>query len=386
MHNEVSVMKNYKVRIVQPNVGQYRVALYESLGRIFGENLEVLATDGAGTPNVSQPLRGVKYDYSHPIKRIGPIGWQVGLSLGGMGRGDVLVICGEIQTLSNLWLAFCAKIKRVAVVWWGHHRSATSTESRTRVRLWIAKKLSDVFLCYTKTGADFLVERGFAKNRVFATWNTIDQQPIKSAIQWWNCDRLSSFKVNNNLEGRSLLLVCSALRVKTCLDLLLYAIADERLVKRGLLLAVIGDGPKGKEWRRLASELGVNDSILWLGAMRDQMELAPWFLSASIYIYPGAVGLGILHSLSFGLPVLVHGNADHQMPEYEVMENGRTGFTFKEGSVEDLADKIEYCVDHPEEVDSMRGYCKLKAYTQYSMENMVKNFSAAIECAHEQIK
>ena len=374
--------EKFKIRIIQPNVGPYRVALYEGLGRIYGDRIEVLATDGAGTPNVSQPLRGVKYDYSHPIKKFWKIGWQQGLSLDGMTKGDVLVISGEPQNITNVLLAIAAKFRGVSVIWWGHHRSATSREFRVKIRLLLAKTLSDIFLCYTKSGRDYLIARGFSENRVFATWNTIDLEPIKRAREYWTQGRLSDFRAQHDVGNRPMLLLCSALRPKTRLDLLIHALADPRLAQKNPVLIVIGVGPKEREYKVLAKELEVDDYIMWLGAERDQMKLAPWFLSAAMYVYPGAVGLGIIHSLSYGLPVVVHENANHQMPEFEVMENGKTGLTFKENDVADMVDKILKLLDEPQKCKAMGNYSSAKVFSQYSMDQMIKNYSAAIEAAH----
>jgi len=373
---------DFRIRIIQPNVGPYRVALYEGLGRIYGDRIEVLATDGAGTPNVSQPLRGVRYDYSHPIKKFGKIGWQRGLSLMGMTKGDVLVISGEPQNITNVLLAIAAKFRGVAVIWWGHHRSATSREFRVKIRLMLAKMLSDIFLCYTKSGRDYLIARGFAENRVFATWNTIDLEPIKRAREYWSQDRLSDFRTQHNIGTRPILLLCSALRPKTRLDFLIRAMSDIRLANRNPILVVIGEGPKEQECKALAKELGVDGDIMWFGPERDQMKLAPWFLSASMYVYPGAIGLGIIHSLAYGLPVVVHDNADHQMPEFEVMEVGKTGLAFKENDISDMVDKILSLLNNPEECKAMGKYSIAKVFSQYSMDQMIENYSAAIEAAH----
>lgn len=375
-------MESYKIRIVQPNVAPYRVPLYEGLGKLYPNRVEVWATDGVGTPNVSQPLKGVRYDYSHPIKRIGPFRWQVGVSLKGMAPGDVLVVCGEVQTLSNLWFAFWARVKGIAVVWWGHHQSATSTARRTRIRLWLAKRLADVFLCYTKTGIDFLVDRGFDPRRVFATWNTIDQAPIESAIRQWDSVALAEFRKHMAIEGHPVLLICSALREKTRLDLLLYAMADVRLLERKTILVIIGEGPKEEACRQLAKDLKIENSIRWIGATRDQMQMAPWFLSASMYIYPGAVGLGLIHALAYGLPAVVHGNAERQMPEFEAMEDGKTGVLFRENDIDDLVQKILYLIDRPDEKSKMGAYSARKVREQYSMEQMIANYAHAIDAAH----
>lgn len=359
-----------KIRIFQPIVPEYRVALFNGLGERYGEGIEIVAAERIGK-DVSCPLSNMRYDYAHPLKRIGPFVWQSGLSLNGLAKGDVAVVCGDVHQLSSLWIAWCAKLRGIRVVWWGHHKTATSTERGVKIRLFIARRLSDVMLAYTRTGISYLECRGFKKGRVFATGNTIDQVPIKKAIAAWDgVDRFA---------GKKGLLCCSVLREKVKLDLVIRALADERL--KDAVMAVIGEGPMKAEYERVAVECGVADRIAWLGATRDQEVMAPWFLSAKAFVYPGSVGLSILHAMSYGLPVVVHGNANHQMPEYEVMEDGKTGVCFAEDDIGDLVCKIVMLLtDEPARM-KMSKYCRDVAYNRYSMKQMIDNFATAIEKA-----
>mgnify|MGYP002626433265 CR=1 FL=1 len=142
-----------------------------------------------------------------------------------------------------------------------------------------------------------------------------------------------------------------------------------------------GDGDKRTEWEDLAKELNVNDKIIWIGTTRDQEEMAPWFLSAKLFVYPGQIGLSILHAFSYGLPAVVHDNPEHQMPEYEVMEDGKTGRLFKENDVNDLSNVVNgLLADEPARA-KMSQYSREQAFTRYSMDNMISNFVNAIEAA-----
>ena len=254
---------------------------------------------------------------------------------------------------------------------------------RVRIRLLLAELLSHVYLCYTKSGIEFLLRCGFSSGRVFATGNTIDQLPIKNAIAKWSDSRLSEFKKQNDLEGKFVMLVCSVLRPKVRLDQLMTAMCSNGLREKDLVLVVIGDGSERERWQQLSCELGVADKIKWLGATRDQDIMAPWFLSATVFVYPGSIGLSILHSMSYGLPVITHGNKETQMPEFEVMEDGVTGLLFKENSVQDLAGKIAWAVNHPDQIARMRNASKKKAWEDYTMEQMINNYSNAIEACHD---
>jgi glycosyltransferase involved in cell wall biosynthesis len=304
---------------------------------------------------------------------MGPFLWQKGLSIKGLSKGDVLVVCGDIHQLSSLRLALLAKCCGVRVVWWGHHATATSSPLSVKIRLWIAKKLSDVMLVYTHTGVGYLVRRGFASDRVFATGNTINQIPINKAI--------SGYDGKDMFGGFLGILCCSVLREKVKLDLAIRALADIRL--KDVRLAVIGDGPMKNKYEEVAKEAKVSDRILWLGATRDQDNMAPWFLSAKCFVYPGAVGLSILHSMSYGLPVVVHSNPAHQMPEYEIMEDGRTGVCFNEGDVQDLDNKLAWMIKNEGARQEMSAYCRKVALEKYSMNQMIENFARAVEVARD---
>ena len=359
-----------KIRIFQPIVPEYRVALFDGLAERYGNDIEVWSAERIGV-DISCPLSKMRYDYSHPFRKIGPFMWQKGLTLKGLGKGDVIVVCGDIHQLSSLWIAFKAKCKGIKVVWWGHHKTATSLSRNVRIRLAIAKWFSDVILVYTRTGIEYLLNMGFEKGRVLATGNTIDQKPI--------CDAIESYDGQDPFKGKIGFLCCSVLREKVKLDLAIRALSDDRLLD--VVLAVIGEGPAKQGYMNLASELGVSDRTIWVGATRDQKVMAPWFLNAKGFVYPGSVGLSILHAMSYGLPVIVHDNPEHQMPEYEIMEDGNTGLCFKEDSVDSLVEKMVMMKEDSNLRNRMSKIAKDYALSKYSMEAMVNNYSEALVAA-----
>lgn len=372
--------EDFKIRIFQPIVPEYRVALFDGVAERYNGRMEIWAAERIGN-DVSYPLAKMQYDYTHPLKKIGPFVWQKGLSLKGLQKGDVAVVCGDARQLLSLWIALKAKSRGIAVVWWGHHRTATSSDFAVKIRLAIAKKISDVFLAYTRTGIEYLATCGFTRDRVFATGNTIDQTPIKKAMAEWTPKKLVRFQEMQGIKGKKVLVCCSVLRPKVRLDLAIKALASDAL--SDVWLTVIGDGSEKVRYQEVAKELGVAERIKWIGATLDQMVIAPWFMSAKAFIYPGSIGLSILHSFSYGLPVITHGNADHQMPEFEVMEDGRTGYCFEEGSVKDLERKICLLLSDEETRLRMSKYCKSLAYENYSMGQMVRNYCNAIDAAHK---
>ena len=379
-------MGTFKIIIFQPCVPTYRVGLFEGLGRIYGSRLKVVAGPFFNKDVPCCPLRGVRTDYAHPIRDIGGIRLQKGLSLKGLGKGDVVVICGEPRNLSMMGLALRARLRGIGVLWWGHHKTATSKPWRIAIRLFLTRLLSNDVLCYTSAGARWMVDHGFDKDHVFATGNTIDALPIKDAIAKWTPAKLATFQEANGLVGKKVLVFCSALRPKVRLDVLLRALVAGRLAARDdIVLAVIGSGEKEAEYRQLAHDLGVASRVCWLGAMQDQNAMAPWFLSAKLFVYPGSIGLSILHAFNYGLPVITHGNAEHQMPEFEAMADGKNGLCFKEGDAADLAEKILSVVDDDQKLAFM-SMNALETASHYTIDQMVANFAEAIEATRRDVQ
>lgn len=373
-----------RIRIFQPIVPEYRVALFNGVGRRYGADVEVWASDGAGQDK-SYPLETLHSDYAHPFKSLGPLRWQKGLSLHGLKKGDVIVVCGDVHQLSSLWIAAKARLCGIGVVWWGQHVSFKSNRISISIRLFLTRLLSDVVLCYTRQGIDWYAAHNWS-SPVFATGNTIDLTAVRAAITEWTADKLSVFQQESGLLDQESIVFCSVLRWKTRLDQLLCALATEELKNRGTKLIVIGDGEGRKKWQKLADDLGLGDRVVWVGELRDQRKIAPWFLSAKAYVYPGPIGLSIIHAFSYGLPVVCHHAAAHHGPEFEAMTDAKTGYVFKENDVKDLSRQIVRLLKDEQLRLRMGTKAQEVAFAQYGIESMIDNYCKAIESANKEAK
>lgn len=370
--------EDFKVRVFQPIIQEYRLALYEGLAAKYGDSIEVWASPNRGD-EVSLPIKGMRYDYNHSWHQFGPFIWQAGFSLHGLRRGDVIVICGDVHHLSSLLLAVKAKIRGIKVIWWGHHVSALAKPLNVRIRLMVCRALSDVVLCYTDAGIDFMKARGF--KRVYATGNTIDLVEVE-------CEAIK-FKDKQLLEPSPLtstfnLLFCGVLREKTRVDILLHALAilkSRRPFSNSNLqfrLVIIGNGEKFAQWQQLAEVIGVSDMVEWTGELRGQTKLAPYFCRADLFVYPGRIGLSLMHAFAYRLPVVLNDNPADHGPEYVAFKPGENGWAFKYNDAEDMADKIaEASVSCELKQRGERGYRFVSE--NYSMSRMVERYVEAIE-------
>ena len=371
--------EGFKIRIIQRWIPDYRMALLRGVGSRYPGSVEVWAAkEDLG---VSVIVPAVMCDYSHYVTRWGPLQWQHSVSAKGLMRGDVLVICGDIHNISVLIAALVAKARGVGVVWWGHHASANANLRKVKIRIAIAKILADVFLCYTQQGVEYLTKRGVRKDRVFATGNTIDTDSIKIETTKFLNNSMKSFQMVNNLKGKRVLAFCGSLRLHTGLELLIKALKTLNCKDNSYHLVVIGDGAERLKLSEYANSIGSSHFITWTGDLRGQDKVAPWLLSSDLFVYPGRVGLSIVHAMAYGLPAILNDNSTDQGPEYTVFEPDVMGYTFREGDDKDLAAKIAKAYDSGR-LKEMGLKAREKIMNEYSMSQMIDRFCNAIEIAH----
>lgn len=104
-------------------------------------------------------------------------------------------------------------------------------------------------------------------------------------------------------------------------------------------LLVVGHGDE-KGYRRLSSELGIADSVVFAGAV-ERKELAEFYLAGDFYAMLSrfdTFGLVVLEAMAAGLPVLISSRVGAK----DLVMEGQNGFVIEDpANSDDVADKIE---------------------------------------------
>ena len=106
-------------------------------------------------------------------------------------------------------------------------------------------------------------------------------------------------------------------------------------------LVIVGADDENTGINELIKQKDLESQVWLYGPCFDENVLGELFYNASICISPGNVGLTAIHSLSYGCPVITHGDFPYQMPEFEAIIEQKTGMFFKKDDVQSLADSIE---------------------------------------------
>jgi glycosyltransferase involved in cell wall biosynthesis len=295
-----------------------------------------------------------------------------------LGPGDVIVCAGNPRFLNIYPLTLKAQRRGLPVIWWCQGWSPEASPRTTKIRHWLTRRFPDAVMVYTEKEAKAFVALGFPKDRTFFLNNTIDETLVQAAVDRIAPADLAAFRVRESLEGRKLLVFCSRLTPKTRLLQAIEAVQRVSAEQPDVLLAVIGDGAMRAEAEALVEKMGLEGNVRFLGAMFDEDRLAPWFLTAKCLLYPGPIGLSLLHAFAYGLPVVTHDNLRNQNPEIAALEPGANGLTFVENDIADFARALGRILGDPALQAAMSAHARTTAHRDYTMAAMVRNFEDAV--------
>lgn len=266
----------------------------------------------------------------------GPFMLQLGLVRLALRRDlDAIIYLGNPFWPCTWLSAALARLCGKRVLFWTHgwvrrHRG---------LRRWICflfYRIAHGLLLYGHVAKMIGIEEGFAPERLYVVYNSLDYDAQRAARQAIAPQRLRDVRHELFPGSDRPMAICTTRLVPVRrLDLLLEALALLKADGHPVDLLLVGDGPERDALTRLAAEREL--SVHFFGACYDESRLAELVMAAHVTVAPGKVGLTAMHSLAFGTPVITHGDADNQMPEWEAIIPGRSGGLVKHHDVADLA-------------------------------------------------
>ncbi|MDB5569820.1 MAG: hypothetical protein JWN93_1003 [Hyphomicrobiales bacterium] len=357
-----------RVFFVQPAVPAYRTAFFSRVAELAGSQVRVYASASAEFGSGADAGGDVEWRRQlGPYRKIAPgLYWQDGALSIPMARGDVVVVSGAPRCLSNVALLLKARAVGARTVWWGHYWSSTSKRSNAALRF-LLMLAADAILFYTDEEAGHYAKHWWRRKRqpVFALNNGVDVRPIAALRAPYD----------PQARPRDVLFVGRLTR-KAEAHLLLEALAHPSC--GGVTLDVVGDGEQAQALALRAHALGLADRVAWHGASVDEATVAAAANRCKMFVYPGAVGLSLVHAMAYGLPAIVHDDRWGHMPEIAAHAPGVTGLTFARGDARALAACVRGALEaHDERMAMSAASLALTART-FNTEDMAHRFCAML--------
>jgi glycosyltransferase involved in cell wall biosynthesis len=337
------------ILFVQPALPHYRVPFFTELQRRSHGQLQVWSDHRHPLVPFCDP--NGEFGAVHcPEIALGPL-----LSQPAMFRAvrstdtDVVVLPWNSRYLQLSPALLEARWRRKPVVLWGHGYSKQFVSWKHRARNAIGK-LANACVTYSESTRQRLISEGLAPSQVFSAPNALDGTPFQRERRYWleKPGELEQLQRRLGIQPGKVVLFVSRLQPDKRVELLLEAL--RRLTPRtpNIQLVIVGAGSELERLQRRARQLDVAEQTLFLGALYDERLLGGVFASATVFAYPVAVGLSILHALHYGVPVVTSDNTAWHNPEFDVLVPGRNSLLFRDDNVDDLAAQLERLVCHPD--------------------------------------
>lgn len=355
------------IRILQPALPAYRVPFFARLAETRPGKVIVYHSP----TEVGGLERTVSAEWARsigPLQSILPGAlWQSGAASLPLSRGDVLVLWANPRCISTLVLILRARMLGARVIWWNHYWSSTSRAWRMPLRL-LLMRLAHGILFYTdREVAEYCAGPGRRDRRpVSALNNGIDTTEIKALRTPYDAAT----------RGREILFI-GRITDKARLTLLIRALAVPEL--GDCRLHVVGDGDRAAAARQLAAELGVADRIVWHGTTTEEAAISPIASRCRLFVYPGEVGLSLIHGMAYGLPSIVHSDRWKHMPEIAAFEEGRSGKSFMPDDVDDLARTMSELIGDDDALGILSERCIAITDESFNTEDMTRRFFGTVK-------
>jgi L-malate glycosyltransferase len=293
---------------------------------------------------------------------------------GRLKGADLVIVEQASRLLLNYALLVRPQGVRGKLAFWGHGKNLQARWqhrwSETIKRALVPK--ADWWFVYTTHGADIVSSAGFDKARITITQNAVDTESLARQIEQQDMAQVEALKAELGIRSNRVCLYCGTLYARKRLDFLLEACEAIRRRVPDFHMLFIGSGPAQGLVEAAASR---HPWIHHVGP-RYGAERVPYFLMSNAMLMPALVGLGVLDSLTSGLPLFttnLHGHG----PEIAYLQDGVNGAITK-ASVEHYATSVAEYLESDAMQARLRAACKDSA-RQYTLNAMVKNFVDGIE-------
>ncbi len=146
-----------------------------------------------------------------------------------------------------------------------------------------------------------------------------------------------------------------------------------------LPLRIIGDGPQRQHFE-MASQLNNVKEVEFLG-MRPRPEVIEQIRSARFVVFPSEsyenFPMTIAEAYACGVPVI----AAKVGSTAEIVHDGITGLTFTPGNAEELQQRVEWAMEHPDLMEEMGRRARTEFEVKYSAKRNYGMLMNIYECA-----
>lgn len=352
-----------RIGILQPLIPHYREEFFKGLNKAFDIDLYIYQKQkDIEKDKFENSMLGSKYLNSFHFSSIFIYNFIPLLNL----KYKVLILPGEIRSISTWLLLLIGKLSSIKIILWGHgisnERYLKEEKKLLSIRI-LFHKLADHIWLYTEKEKE-IWSKYIDKEKITALNNTID---IKTILNLSKLDK-ESMKKKYQINTKLNLIYCARFTANRRIDLMLRLIQE--LEDQDIGFIIIGEGEYKPDF---SSYKNVYD----FGSIYDLKKKNELFCMSDLYFQPAWIGLSIVEAMAFGKPVLTLERSQDIMHgvEYSYLRHGINGFIGK-----DLDDVIFFIKNiSKNELEELQGKTRIFAKRYLNIENMINNAEVSLK-------
>ncbi len=361
----------WNVLIVQRILPPYRLGFFKALSR--SERLQ--ATVACGEASKASGLESILTTHDVRVEQVKNHYFGKNETLviqqGIFGKVrsknfDVIIVEFNPRIVTNLLIFFYSKLCGIPLIWWGH---GIRPRERFQSLYTYFSKAAAANIFYSQSGADKLISLGVPAERAIVAWNSIETEEIDALIQ----DYVPSQRTDILYVGRLIPAKKTELLVRS------YAKAVKEMDLEANL-TIVGEGSARAKLEGLIAEFGIGDRVHLVGSAYQQSDLAPYFNRSRLSVSPGYIGLSAIHSMAYGLPMLV-ADAEPHSPEIAAIKDNVNALFFQADDIEHCARMLTQLYRDEAGLVRMSEAARRTVREQFSVKAMVSAFEQAIDQA-----
>jgi len=236
---------------------------------------------------------------------------------------------------------------------------------KKKVLPYLYNHIADAVLVLSNASKRFIHSLGVPEDRIFITPYVVDNDVIAETAQ--NCDRQKMRSQWNIPEGATVVVFCAKFIPRKRPQDVIQAFAASKISNSYLVM--VGDGPLADDLKTQAEQLGVKDKVRFLGLVKYS-HLPEVYAASNVLAFSSEYepyGLPVNEAMICGIPVVV---SDRIGAGYDLVEEGKTGFTYPCGNVDALTTIFKEILTQPEQLRAMGIAAKTRMETWSPRENV----------------
>lgn len=308
-----------KVLIVQNFIPVYREHIYNLVG---GECDLIIAHSGKKSKGLSSAKQVILKN-----RAIGSFNFQIDL-IKQLSNQDLVIVMFDLHWVNSIIALFYCRRKKIPFYWWGHGLGSNRLFNHLRLRL---IKYSDGLILYSSHSKNLFTNAGIESSKLFLAPNTL---------------HIANSSYDPVAEKKHFLFVGGLRTIKRIPELIkAFALFKKEQNTEDIQLYIVGEGPKLSSYQERAKELDVEQDIIFTGRITDDIQLKELFQKSYAYVSPGDVGLGVLHSFAYGVPVITrHAQGAKHGPEFYNIIHNTNGLIYN-GEISSLVKSMKRFIE-----------------------------------------